>query len=183
MRSSRGLTRDGLSDLVTQVSIASLGTDQPILDNHGNPVTYSRDAVAKLENGERHPKTYTFRAIVAALECAPEDLLVDFPGSQRHSDDQDILTDDEIIAVLGDWPDPVAILKGQLTTRAWNSVGRSEIATVGEIAHALRSGTLRDTQNLGHVQMNEIRQVLSTMAAERSEPDEDTDEDADSVAV
>jgi transcriptional regulator with XRE-family HTH domain len=179
MRSNRELTRDGLSDRITQVAI-----EQQILDNHENPVTYSRDAVAKLENGERHPKTYTFRAIVAALGCNPEDLLVDFPGTKRRPEDPDLLTGAEIAAVLGDAADPIDILKGQLTTRAWNSVGRSGFLTIGEVSCALQSGELRDTPNLGHVQMNEIRSVLSAIAAERTEPDEDeTDEDAGSVAV
>jgi DNA-binding Xre family transcriptional regulator len=39
--------------------------------------TITADAIAKIENGHRKPKTSTFGRLCAALHCEPEDLLPD----------------------------------------------------------------------------------------------------------
>jgi transcriptional regulator with XRE-family HTH domain len=38
---------------------------------------FSRDAIAKIENGTRRPKASTLRALCQALNCEPRDLLPD----------------------------------------------------------------------------------------------------------
>jgi transcriptional regulator with XRE-family HTH domain len=164
LRTNRGMTRDGLSD-----KIAEVAREQQILDNHGEPVTYSRDAVAKLENGERKPKMYTFLAICAALECDPAELQEDFPGSPRVPEPAGMPSVAEVSAILGDSVAPIDVLTDYLSTRAWNSVNvRSGCSTLGELARASQDGTLEDTHNLGFVQLAEIRRVLARWAADRS---------------
>lgn len=37
--------------------------------------TITQDAIAKVENGQRRPKTITLRRMCDALDCQPEDLL------------------------------------------------------------------------------------------------------------
>lgn len=39
--------------------------------------TITADAIAKIENGHRRPKTITFGQLCAALDCKPEELLPD----------------------------------------------------------------------------------------------------------
>jgi transcriptional regulator with XRE-family HTH domain len=164
MRNNRKLTREQLSD-----RIAAVAREQHILDNHGDPVTYSRDAVAKLENGERKPKMYTFEALCAALECDPSELQEDFPGTGRTPPPAGMPSVAEVFAILGNSPAPIDVLMGELSTRAWNSVKvRSGCATIGELARASQDGTLEDTHNLGFVQLQEIRGVLARWAADRS---------------
>jgi DNA-binding Xre family transcriptional regulator len=164
MRENRGLERDELSDRITEVAI-----ERDIRDNRGDHVKYSRDAVAKLENGERRPKMFTFEAICAALECDPADLQVDFPGASRPPMLSGMPSVAEVAAILGDSPAPVDLLMESLSTRAWNSVKvRSGCATLGELARASQDGTLEDTHNLGFVQLAEIRRVLAQWAADRS---------------
>lgn len=160
MRNNRKLTRDQLSDRIAKVSL-----EQGIVDNHGDPVTYSRDAVAKLENGERKPKMYTFMAICAALDCDAADLQEDFPGGQPSSVPSLMPSVEEVAQLLGDSTDPVDTLRDQLTTRAWNSVSkRTDCTTVGDLARTSSDGSLEDTRNLGFVQLTEIRRVLALMA-------------------
>lgn len=160
MRNNRGMTRDQLSDRITDVA-----REQNIMDNHGDPVTYSRDAVAKLENGERKPKMYTFLAICAALGCDPAELQEDFPGTPRSPAPDGMPTADEVAQVLGDSTDPVEVLMdSQMSTRAQNSIVRSGCTTVGELARASADGTLKDTHNLGFVQLQEIQRVLAARA-------------------
>jgi transcriptional regulator with XRE-family HTH domain len=163
VRNNRKLTRDQLSE-----RIAVVAREQNILDNHGEPVTYSRDAVAKLENGERKPKMYTFEAICAALECEASDLQEDFPGTGRAPAPAGIPSADEVARILADLDRSVDVLMDELSTRAWNSVKvRSGCATIADLAAASADGTLEDTHNLGFVQLSEIRRVLAAMAAER----------------
>lgn len=163
MRNNRKLTREQLS-----ARIAAVALEQHILDNHGDPVTYSRDAVAKLENGERKPKMYTFEALCAALECDPSELQEDFPGTGRTPLPAGTPTPDEVARILADLDRPIDILMDELSTRAWNSVKvRSGCATLADLAAASADGTLEDTHNLGFVQLQEIRRVLAAMAAER----------------
>jgi transcriptional regulator with XRE-family HTH domain len=172
MRNNRKLTREQLSDRITQVAL-----DQNILDNHGQPVTYSRDAVAKLENGERKPKMYTFEALCAALECEASDLQEDFPGTGRAPMPAGMPSAEEVAQVLGDSTVPVeSIMDQQMSTRTQNSIVRSGCTTVGELARASADGTLKDTQNLGFVQLTEIRKALAVMAADQVAADESSGE-------
>lgn len=165
MRNNRGMTRDQLSDRIAEVA-----REQNIRDNHGEPVTYSRDAIAKLENGERKPKMYTFRAICAALNCAAEDLQEDFPGTAQTPVSDGMPTADEVVRILGDSTDSVEVLMdSQMSTRAQNSIIRSGCTTVGELARASADGTLKDTHNLGFVQLREICQALAALAADSDE--------------
>jgi transcriptional regulator with XRE-family HTH domain len=163
-RNKRRLTREELSDRISKIAL-----EEQILDNHGDPVHYSRDAVAKLEHGERHPKMYTFRALCAALRCNPEDLLEDPPGSVPLTAEQNLPEPAEIAEALGSCTDPVSVLRAKLTTRTWNSVSlRSGCLTVGELACADRDGSLSDTRNLGFVQLKEIRAVLASLVMEQN---------------
>jgi transcriptional regulator with XRE-family HTH domain len=57
-RESRGWSRQDLSDAVTALSLT---------DEDDAPLTVTRDAIAKIENGERKPKARTVRALCAAL--------------------------------------------------------------------------------------------------------------------
>jgi transcriptional regulator with XRE-family HTH domain len=173
VRNNRKLTRDQLSE-----RIAVVAREQNILDNHGQPVTYSRDAVAKLENGERRPKMYTFEAICAALGCEASDLQEDFPGTGRPPAPAGMPSAEEVARVLGDSTVPVESIMDHLSTRAWNSVKvRSGCTTIGELARASADGTLEDTHNLGFVQLQEIRRVLAALAADLITADETGIED------
>lgn len=168
MRNNRKLTRKQLSDKIREVSL-----EQGITDDHEVPVTYSQDAVAKLENGERKPKMYTFEALCAALDCEPADLQEDFPGSARLPLPAGMPRPDEVARVLGDSDEPVDTLYGSLSTRACTSIRlRSGCTTVGELARANTDGSLEETRKLGFVQLNEIRRVLATLAADRIAADE-----------
>lgn len=75
-RESRGWSRQQLSREIARLHL----TDEET----GEPVTVSRDAIAKHENGERRPKPSTVRAYCAVLStpdhpCIPRDLL---PGGE-----------------------------------------------------------------------------------------------------
>ncbi len=61
MRSLRALTRLELQNLTRK------------LDPEGKGL--SRDAIAKIENGQRRPKTETFRKLCKALNCEAAELL------------------------------------------------------------------------------------------------------------
>lgn len=74
VRNARLMTQAQLAEAIGQAA-----KEHNIRDTRGNLVTYTADAVGKLERG-RKPQTRTFEAIVKALNCAPADLLVDFPG-------------------------------------------------------------------------------------------------------
>lgn len=70
-RESRGWSREDLSAEIRRLALA---------DEDGLPLTLTRDAIAKIENGERRPKARTVRALCAALStpdvpCVPRDLL------------------------------------------------------------------------------------------------------------
>jgi transcriptional regulator with XRE-family HTH domain len=69
-RQKRLLKRWQLSE-----KIAALG----MTDTHGNPVTLGKDFLGKIEAGTRKPGLDSFRALCAALECEPEELL---PGGR-----------------------------------------------------------------------------------------------------
>lgn len=74
-RARRAMSRQDLED-----AIEALGWT----DEHGRPVRYTRDAIAKSENGYRKPKPRTLKALCAALStaddpCEPRDLLLDAP--------------------------------------------------------------------------------------------------------
>lgn len=57
-RESRGWSRENLSDAITELQLT---------DEDGAPLTVTRDAIAKIENGERRPKARTVQALCAAL--------------------------------------------------------------------------------------------------------------------
>lgn len=166
VRNARLLKRDQLSDRIAEVA-----RERDIRDEHDELVTYGRDAIAKLENGERKPTMPTFTAIVAALDCDPADLLIDFPGTRRAADMPDLPSDDEVCEILKDCTDPVSVLKERLSTRAWNSISNrwhpAPGATIGDLVEADVQGDLADTPNLGFVQINEIREVLAGYALEK----------------
>jgi hypothetical protein len=70
-RARRAMSRQDLAD-----AVAALGWT----DDRGRPVRYTRDAIAKSENGYRKPKPRTLRALCAALSteddpCEPLDLM------------------------------------------------------------------------------------------------------------
>jgi len=70
-RESRGWSRQDLSDEVARLDLT---------DENGEELTVTRDAIAKIENGERKPKARTVRGLCLALsvpgdECTPRDLL------------------------------------------------------------------------------------------------------------
>lgn len=66
MRWRRGLTRDEVSD-----RIAALG----LRTDRGRPVSLKRDAVGKVETGQRRPSELAMEALCQVLECAPADLM------------------------------------------------------------------------------------------------------------
>ncbi len=49
--------------------------------------TITPDAIAKIENGHRRPKTATFGRLCDALGCEPEDLLLELSGTPRPCED------------------------------------------------------------------------------------------------
>lgn len=65
MRHIRLLTRQQLSD-----RIAALG----MTDDRDNPVRLGKDALGKIETGQRKPSIAAFAALAAALACDPVDL-------------------------------------------------------------------------------------------------------------
>ncbi len=65
-RNGRALSRQEMSD-----RIRNLGWK----DDRDAPLVFSRDAIAKIENGYRRPRPLTLRAICAVLECSPPDLM------------------------------------------------------------------------------------------------------------
>jgi transcriptional regulator with XRE-family HTH domain len=74
-RETRGWSRQDLSDAVARLRLT---------DEYGEPLTVTRDAIAKIENGERKPKARTVRALCDALSgpddpCTPRDLM---PGGE-----------------------------------------------------------------------------------------------------
>jgi transcriptional regulator with XRE-family HTH domain len=173
-RENRNLGRDQLSARITVVA-----RERNILNNHGETVTYSQDAIAKLENGERRPKMFTFEALCAALDCEPAELQEDFPGVQRTPLPPGMPSAAELVLVLGDSTESVGVLMNErMSTRAQNSIARSGCQTIGDLARAASDGTLEDTRNLGFVQFHEILGVLAAAAADRAPADEaDLDND------
>lgn len=67
-REDRIWSRQDLSDAVARLDLA---------DENGAPLTVTRDAIAKIENGERKPKARTVRALCAALGITVRDLMPD----------------------------------------------------------------------------------------------------------
>jgi transcriptional regulator with XRE-family HTH domain len=61
-------SRQDLSDAIARLGLA---------DENGEPLTVTRDAIAKIENGERSPKPRTVRALCAALGISVRDLMPD----------------------------------------------------------------------------------------------------------
>jgi len=73
MRDKRSMTRLQLSQRTYMLA-------------HGDPENkkgVSRDAIAKIENGQRNPKTGTLSELCDALQCKPADLLPDPPPLWR----------------------------------------------------------------------------------------------------
>lgn len=108
-RDRRALSRQELSDRITELDLLPFRHREPPADGHavepvmaagtytcaacGAPVTggLSRDALAKIENGTRRPKARTLRAICTALStdeetCRPEDLMPGGPPLAPHPD-------------------------------------------------------------------------------------------------
>lgn len=54
-------------------------------DDDGRPLTVTRDAITKIENGERKPKARTIRAIIAALGITVRDLTPGGPPLVPHA--------------------------------------------------------------------------------------------------
>jgi transcriptional regulator with XRE-family HTH domain len=69
-REDRIWSRQDLSDAVARLNLS---------DEGGEPLTVTRDAIAKIENGERKPKARTVRALCAALGITVRDLM---PGDE-----------------------------------------------------------------------------------------------------
>ena len=65
-REDRIWSRQDLSDAVARLDLT---------DENGGDLTVTRDAIAKIENGERKPKARTVRALCAALGIGVRDLL------------------------------------------------------------------------------------------------------------
>ena len=65
-RENRPWSRQDLSDAVARLDLE---------DENGGELTVTRDAIAKIENGERKPKARTVRALCAALGISVSDLL------------------------------------------------------------------------------------------------------------
>jgi transcriptional regulator with XRE-family HTH domain len=59
-------SRQDLSDAVARLGLT---------DENGDPLTVTRDAIAKIENGERKPKARTVRALCEALAVGVRDLM------------------------------------------------------------------------------------------------------------
>lgn len=68
MRHIRRLSREQLA-----ARIAALGYE----DNWGRPVTLGKDALGKIETGQRKPSQLAFAALADALACDPVDLTPD----------------------------------------------------------------------------------------------------------
>lgn len=65
-RESRIWSRQDLSDAVARLGLT---------DESDEPLTVTRDAIAKIENGERKPKARTVRALCQALDIGVRDLM------------------------------------------------------------------------------------------------------------
>lgn len=65
-REDKPWSRQDLSDAVARLEL---------LDEAGEPLTVTRDAIAKIENGERKPKARTIRALCQALGVTVRDLM------------------------------------------------------------------------------------------------------------
>lgn len=159
LRESRAMTRQDLSDRIAEVS-----REQDIRDHRDELVTFSRDGIAKLENGERKPKMPTFVALCAALSCEARQMLRDFPGTAQPRSRRSAPYSPPAGLPASD-RDPLESLRGLISTRAYNSLNRTGFTTVGEVAAADQDGVLRDVRNLGPTQLAEIRSVLVRMAA------------------
>ena len=61
---------------------AKMSDDDP---NADGAFTITPDAIAKIENGNRRPKTSTLSRLCEALGCEPEDLLPAAPSSPSSS--------------------------------------------------------------------------------------------------
>lgn len=66
-----------LEDAVTRLGLR---------DDDGRPLTVTRDAITKIENGERKPKARTIRALIAALGISVRDLTPGGPPLVPHAD-------------------------------------------------------------------------------------------------
>jgi hypothetical protein len=70
----RAMSREDLSLRITKMNL---------LDERGDPLTLTRDAIAKIENPHpvrgRNPKPRSVQALCAGLGCEPEDLMPDGP--------------------------------------------------------------------------------------------------------
>lgn len=130
-------------------------------DGRTEPGRFSRDAIAKIENGERRPKAKTLTALCAALSCEPRDLLRDQPGAARSEPAPDEGTGEpEYVPVLAAG-DPLARLQDRLSVRSYNSLERAGMTTAGEVVAAYRAGALAGVRNLGRSQLTEIGNVLA----------------------
>jgi transcriptional regulator with XRE-family HTH domain len=76
-REDRIWSRQDLSDAVARLKLA---------DESGEPLTVTRDAIAKIENGERKPKARTVRALCAALGITVRDLMPDSEPLDPHAE-------------------------------------------------------------------------------------------------
>lgn len=79
-REDRIWSRQDLSDAVTRLGL---------LDENGGPLTVTRDAIAKIENGERKPKARTVRALCAALGITVRDLMPDGEPLAPHASSEE----------------------------------------------------------------------------------------------
>jgi transcriptional regulator with XRE-family HTH domain len=128
---------------------------------------FTRDAIAKIENGTRRPKPVTFRALCAALDCQPEDLLPRRRGAQSHPAVISVPGADDGVARQLPAPvdltvdSPLAHLQGILLNGAWNALDQHGFTTVGEVAEADRDGALLGVRNIGNRYATNIRHVLS----------------------
>jgi transcriptional regulator with XRE-family HTH domain len=70
MRARRSMTRLQLAQRTLELDPLRWQDDEGLW--HGG---VSRDAIAKIENGQRRPKTSTLEKLCEALVCEPKDLL------------------------------------------------------------------------------------------------------------
>lgn len=129
---------------------------------------FTRDAIAKIENGTRRPKPSTFRALCDALDCQPDDLLPRRRGGQNHTPVNPAVTSPDGITRPLPAPvdltpgSPLAFLQGILLNGAWNALDQDgRFTTVGDIAVAERDGTLTSVHNIGARYADNIHHVLS----------------------
>lgn len=77
LRQARLLSRAKLAEVMSNGPCALCGEayrHEPECQNAG-AYTITPDAIAKIENGRRRPKTDTLARLTVALGCTPEDLL------------------------------------------------------------------------------------------------------------